>query len=326
MKLKDGFFQTRGFTVAPEAVLKTSAEIVFPETELLRNPARLNKLVKEVRAAYIRSFFLVDKEFDLLGLPIDVMPYDKNYSRQRVLEVLAQDDIFTSYLDFLEFNVPVRINIIPVCFGTSFTYTYVLNDNSVDFYSTYRYDLPYNYFISGLIGSSVLYKTEENKQQLDETQRGNVPWINRQFLVDFLSARTKLSHLVGSSPDSGTLKSLRDCQQYAQIFQESRQYLEKLKLAYPVALRFEKNKLIIDDINIDLTLAEAKIVAHLHQNRNKLVTFDDLADAIWADNDDKFSMYALSKHIANIRKKVSEAGFTHTMIQVARKQGVILSI
>lgn len=141
-----------------------------------------------------------------------------------------------------------------------------------------------------------------------------------------LNDKTSLTNLVGQRGDTGTLRSLKAAHQYGQLFLESKSYLERLKLAHPVRVHFEENRLLIDDVGIDLTVAELNIMSYLYQNRNKVCTYQELGDIIWNGNDDKYSMYAISKHLANIRKKVSEAGFTNTLVQVARKQGVILAI
>ncbi len=326
MKLREGFSQKRGFVTTERPILHTSAEVVFPKSNLLADMKSLDTVVKKIRPDFIRTFFLekdVLTEHNLQRLELD---FGNDYDKDRVTELLTKNDIFEKYLNFLQIEQDVYINILPVNFGTSFTYTYEVTDRGVEFFTTYRYDLQPNFFISGLIGASVLYKIEENKQQLDESKRGNIPWISRQFLVDFLSSKTSLSKLVGEAKDKGTLLSLRDVQQFGQIFLDSKSYLESLKLAYPVDMKFGGNRLFIDDISIDLTIAEMKIVSYLNANRNVVCSFDSLAEAIWEGDDEKYSMYALSKHLANIRKKVSEAGFTHTLIQVARKQGVVLNL
>lgn len=118
--------------------------------------------------------------------------FDPNYDKGRVKDLLVKDNVFKSYLSFLEMNENVFINVIPVNFGTSFTYTYSISDRGIEIFTTYRYDLAQNFFISGIIGATVLYKVEENKNYLDESLRGYVPWVNRQFLVDFLTTKHHL--------------------------------------------------------------------------------------------------------------------------------------
>ena len=56
-----------------------------------------------------------------------------------------------------------------------------------------------------------------------------------------------------------------------------------------------------------LTKVESKIFRLLKTNIYKVASFDNLAKEIWGDNYyEKYSEYAITKHIQNIKKKISK--------------------
>lgn len=57
----------------------------------------------------------------------------------------------------------------------------------------------------------------------------------------------------------------------------------------------------------------------------KLVSFNEVADAIWNDaSDEKFSLYSLSKFAEKIRKKLENLGIQKELIKTVRGKGYIL--
>lgn len=74
--------------------------------------------------------------------------------------------------------------------------------------------------------------------------------------------------------------------------------------------------------NVILSLTQEKILLFLITNRQKIVSFDEIADLIWGkDSYDKFSEYALTKTIQRLREKISSMDVFPQIIQTVRKRG-----
>jgi DNA-binding winged helix-turn-helix (wHTH) protein len=64
----------------------------------------------------------------------------------------------------------------------------------------------------------------------------------------------------------------------------------------------------IDFDKIRLTKKEKSIVNLLQKNQNRMVTNDQIADAVWGDLvDEKYSLYAISKLMDRLRRKIYES-------------------
>lgn len=71
---------------------------------------------------------------------------------------------------------------------------------------------------------------------------------------------------------------------------------------------------------------EEKIILKLLiENRNQIVTFSEISDALWKENSsEKFSMYAIAKVVERLREKIKEFGISVNVIHTQRGQGYVL--
>ncbi|MFA7301508.1 MAG: helix-turn-helix domain-containing protein [Candidatus Shapirobacteria bacterium] len=130
----------------------------------------------------------------------------------------------------------------------------------------------------------------------DKAEIGNMVWHKRNAVVEYLFGAEKFNNSVKLTTDSN-------------------KYLEKLG--------FYK-KLILPKLN-SLTIQEEKVWELLQNNAGEIVSFDQVANALWQDKvDDKFSLEAMAKVIENLRKKVRESGINKEMIFTKRGKGYIL--
>ena len=137
---------------------------------------------------------------------------------------------------------------------------------------------------------------------------GGIGWYERVAILQYLLTQTKLMHIV--SPISRAKQSER-------LIQESNRYLASL--GFPV-----ENQLP-PIFEYGLTNQERAAWTYLMTRKNSIVSFDDVADAIWrSDAEEKFSLYALAKLIENLRRKVRDSGINREMIFTFRKQGYMV--
>ena len=111
--------------------------------------------------------------------------------------------------------------------------------------------------------------------------------------------------------DKSMVKIL-DTEFAGRLAQESASYLAKLRSGSKVKIQKPKGLTKSEDIVFDILL----------QNKNKLVSFDELADSLWKENsEDKYSEYAITKLVERLKKKVPP-----NSIQPQRGAGYILHI
>ena len=87
-------------------------------------------------------------------------------------------------------------------------------------------------------------------------------------------------------------------------------------------LNISNSTIIKDDKIIDLTKNEYKILKYLIENRNKIVSREDIMDCLW-ENESFIDDNTLSVNITRLRSKLEELGLKD-IIETKRGQGYIL--
>lgn len=87
-------------------------------------------------------------------------------------------------------------------------------------------------------------------------------------------------------------------------------------------LNISNSTIIKDDRIIDLTKNEYKILKYLIENRNKIVSREDIMDCLW-ENESFIDDNTLSVNITRLRSKLEELGLKD-IIETKRGQGYIL--
>lgn len=112
------------------------------------------------------------------------------------------------------------------------------------------------------------------------------------------------------SPKFKSLTEILDRQFSGKLAEKSIRYLQELGFI----------KLIKVDKPTNLTKNESAVFDLLNENKNKIVSFDDIADSIWKENSaEKYSEYAITKQIERLKKKLPK-----NVIHVQRGVGYIL--
>ncbi len=328
-RLRDGFFQKNGFIVLPNSKLKSSSEVIFPQN----NSTTLDKLT-----GFILSSKSKDIPFKLSALkyskvkPIKEILFPHNHEVRDLEKLLdAKKNEVEKALDFL---IPdkskakkVIFNIVPVDFGTICTFGYKEEKASISLYMTFRIDLDISYFLEALM-SSIVVRNLNNKTNNHATEDDSIYWQKREFLTDYLVHHTIVSKIVPNIKiHEETLVGINRARQLGEAVKESREYLAKLGLSSDVLeMKIVGGMLIVNDAVLYLTKSEEKIVKLLISKKGEICSFDDLAKVLWENDADKFSAYALSRILSDIRSKIKSAGVLNDGIYTARGRGVLLNV
>lgn len=119
-----------------------------------------------------------------------------------------------------------------------------------------------------------------------------VDWLKKQKLAEKMQSK-----ILGEQKESKTMHNILDTEFSGNLASKSIKYLIELGL-----LKLQKVEVVGK-----LTKSENKIFGLLNKNKGNLVSFDEIAKVIWGENYfDKYSEYAITKHIENLKSKITE--------------------
>lgn len=82
---------------------------------------------------------------------------------------------------------------------------------------------------------------------------------------------------------------------------------ENFILIGDLEIHLDQNLVKLNDLTLDLTDSEYRILRYLALNKNKTLTRFTLSEHIWGDKvDERFSLEFISSHIKNLRKKLAK--------------------
>lgn len=149
-------------------------------------------------------------------------------------------------------------------------------------------------------------------------------WEEIEGVIDFLLTHSGLGKAVtGFVP---TLQSIRN-KTDGKYIKDSTEYLKKLGFK-PAGLFEIKNKKVYIDkkefIEV-LTPIEERLLIYFIEHKNVYISNDIIAEIIWdEDSYEKYSHYAIAKHIQRLREKIEASGLSPTTLQTFKKRGYIL--
>ena len=90
-------------------------------------------------------------------------------------------------------------------------------------------------------------------------------------------------------------------------------------------LKLLNNKFYTNGDKIKLTKKEFLVLRFLYKSKGKLVTFDQISETLWSDNQEKFSLWAISQIVRRLRKKFSLNFLNPKSIRSMRGEGYVLN-
>jgi len=210
-----------------------------------------------------------------------------------------------------------KIIIFPTVFGTSCSFSWV--DSTGTVYIYLRDD-------QGIYAITEAIITSLTRKDVYDKLEG--VWAESEIITDYLVTETSIAKVLQKYENAQnyipTLKGVRVKQQ-AKLLSESDDFYVKLGIpsfTKPFSLNGlipEINKTPIDNLNIK----ERLILKRLIEKANLIVTFDELADELFNDEND-FSLYAIAKTIQRLRDKLETNGISGSYIQTLRGKGYLL--
>lgn len=324
--IRSGWFQKNGFNITPQRELDDSSEIVFPKTNILTNQ-EIYKFLDSQPKDYQFPFSLINRIHEYKAVkPFDETLFPEKLNTKKVEEFFNKNkDKLQETIDFLIPNTSKQIifNIIPTDFGSRGTFSFEETEDKIDFYTTYIVTTS-TYF---LVATLVFAVSVHNLGATMDAQEDPIFWAKRQFLVDFLVRKTKISEMAHTTDiQKYELIGATRLDQLGDVARRSHEYLKQLGFDFSADIAIKDDLLLINNAQIYLTTSEQTVMQHLIGNRDKIVSFDSLGNVLWGENSEKFSLYAISRILSNIRKKIRNAGFINELIYTARGRGVLLRV
>ncbi|MEN9389891.1 MAG: hypothetical protein RLY61_975 [Candidatus Parcubacteria bacterium] len=331
-RLKEGFYQKRGFIINPKAQIKTSIEVAFPKIgEILKEESILGKIFEEHRQVKNYPMLLSTKEYKRLKEKKWPDFAGKLFKEPKLLKIKELEHILNSHsetiINFLSDINPVLKNysfrIIPVSFGTRVTF--FNNAKNKEILVTWRFDLPNSlaHVIEGIVSETVVMEATQDDHKLYEDVMG---WYEREAICDFLTLALlkRLSLTTNVKAFKGTVSSLK---QRDNVTQDPT-YLKELGLddsssALSRNIIVQDRLLQVDDKKVFLTEMETRFMNTVLKNAPYAATFDEIAQNMWGEDSDRFSLYAISRTQANIRMKLRTMGYEELLLTI-RGKGVAI--
>lgn len=119
----------------------------------------------------------------------------------------------------------------------------------------------------------------------------------KKWLLKQDKAKEIQNKIFGTKSKNKNMADILNQQFAGSLATKSIEYLKELKVFKPSNIKVLKK----------LTKTEEKIFNLLIKNKEKLVSFEDLANSIWGEESfEKYSEYAITKHIESLKKKITK--------------------
>lgn len=305
-----GFSKINNFVVLPYGDLDASSSVDwFPDIPVAKIPRFWE------RAKHVDVYQIPIKTDEKLIREVLELLKEVNLNEPRVNELKklwekAEHDVVTSIENYVfgkTGNIK-SITIYPTHFG-----------NRTSFAAPKEFPAEFKIFVREdadlyTIGEAIL--TCATRRKMEEELSAS--WRESEVFVDWNLLHgpvgETLKRFQPNAPAVLTLEQISDVQK-ARVIKKSDEFYRKLGVP-----KLEK---IFNDKILNLSGQSQKIFELLKQHQNEVVSVDDLG-AVLFDNEEDFSLYAISKAIERLRNKLEENGISGTYIQAFRGQGYML--
>ena len=211
------------------------------------------------------------------------------------------------------------ITIYPTLFGTNTSFNRP-STFPVDLYLYLREDQGIHAITEAILTSLT---RSDVYDKLDGT------WQESEILVDWLTIFSPLSQVLQKyEPKPNFLPTMKQVRfkQRGELLQKSKEFYQKLGLdptANVFSLKRETPTIFGKQVE-DFTIREKEIFVLMINKRNQLITVDEVANILFKDDENAFSLQAIAKAIQRLRDKLEENGVSGSFIQTRRGQGYIL--
>lgn len=149
-------------------------------------------------------------------------------------------------------------------------------------------------------------------------------WNEKEAIVDFLLTQTPLTNLFPNYQP--TLYALKLENKFFK--EESNKYLQSLGVKIGEIFKIKKREIYCNNKLLPANLfskKETKLLKLFIKNKNSVIDFDQIAHVLWKKNtEEKFSLWAISKTIERLRKKLEKLNISAESLQTKHGKGYLL--
>jgi hypothetical protein len=144
---------------------------------------------------------------------------------------------------------------------------------------------------------------------------GMKKWSEKQEIVNFLLYETQLAKIFGSKP--------KEIWAGPKDVLESKKYLQKLGFGPQSQIKTVSGNLYLGTklARRHLSRQELKLLNFFLQNREKIVSHDEIFSHVWGQKD--FSLWAITQLVHRLKSKIKACGVTGETILTIRNQGYL---
>jgi hypothetical protein len=317
--LAHGIYSSHGFYVLPYRVAGNPKVIYLPEIEGVDS-----KKIVETLSQYDQiNVPSTDKSLlEYAGKIEKGMGKKDEINLEKTKEVEANwlkiQEIFENYITNLFpslKNSHLSLNIYWTRYGSLMSYNRpVVKGVSCQGTIFLRDDMGIPQIIEGFL-SSVLSQLFVKRQ---------MSWIQKESIVDFLALDTGISNFAEGyiptvlSDESNTIID-------SKTVSDSAKYLKKMGLGKQTFMECKNGLLYIHGLPSKTNFGplEVKFLQILIENTNNPVSYFDISDYIWPENEDAFSLWALSQLAYKIKNKLRKCSINPEVIRNVRGIGYI---
>jgi hypothetical protein len=150
-------------------------------------------------------------------------------------------------------------------------------------------------------------------------------WEEYQSLQKFFLYQTKVNTLLNPKPYKKINSMKANLKEYDKFYNASLGNYKKLGFPVGESISMKGASILIDGYGkVDfLSPSEREVLEFLLKNKRKICTMDDIGTVLWGSDVDKYSLYAISKIIERLRKKLRNNGLNKNVIFTERGKGYI---
>lgn len=313
-KTSTGFYLSKGFYVLDHRIDKDASCVYLPKIDFKSYPEFWNRIK------------LAEDQIPLENVPTKIREFIReSISPILKMDVTVQNRLEKSWLKIEKEFWSTVTYLFPACFdeiselevwitsfGTLSSYSHLSSKNQNKMIAYVREDFGIEQLAEAIITTLYLKKYDYSSEH----------WELSEGVSDFLLTTSGLSKLLPKYIP--TLENLKiDNSKLIQC----KDYLSILGVPPPLNLGIKNEQLFAGTEIIEQKFSkdQAMILKLLINRKGQIVTYDDIADIIWSqENADKYSTWAINKHIQRIKAKIASMNIYSINIMPVRSRGYMI--
>ena len=287
-RVKTHFYHTNQYYVLPYLIPKNKRTVYIPDIEILRNKIFIklcNYYDYEIENKYPQALEKMINHYKFEPIQKKHFLTDFNSILTQFCKIL--DQIFPSILDDVS-----NIIIMPTRYGT----TCSEYSSQSPYNSTIRFFVRNDTNLEEIFYMFLMERINRTKLYTDYS------WEERMAICEHTMLFTPLKQLF---PDFKPVLNRLQNDIDPNLKKESVIYHQKLGINVLDIFLIKHGEIYINSKFAKFTPTEKSVLKVLIENKNQIVSFEQIAEAMWQDKStEKYSLYAMSKCVERIREKL----------------------